>query len=61
MINNFSNIKTWLKPVDSGVMENRKNHQKANKNCQTEIYVHQNTFGSKIAKIQTDSNTSQFP
>lgn len=42
-------------------MEIGKTIKKANKICQIEICAHQNTFGSKTAKIQTDSNTSQFP
>lgn len=54
-------VKNWLKPADSGVIGDRKNHQLANKIFQVEIYAQQNPFASKIQEFKTDSSLSQFP
>lgn len=38
-------VKTWLQPVDNGVIGERRNDQVANNICQVEIYAHPKLLG----------------
>ena len=54
-------VKTWLQPVDNGVIGERRNDQVANNICQVEIYAHPKLLGQNQQEFKQIVALRSFP